>query len=100
MKAAVADPVAAIDWRQRAAALTIDGGIFVGGERRAAIDGSTRVVNSARDGSKLVELAWAQRADADAAVAVAREAFDHGPWPRLHPRDRGRILQQSQKGIP
>jgi gamma-glutamyl-gamma-aminobutyraldehyde dehydrogenase len=93
MKAAAADPVAAIDWRQRAAALAIDGGIFVGGERRAAIDGSTRVVNSARDGSKLVELAWAQPADADAAVAVAREAFDHGPWPRLHPRDRGRILQ-------
>jgi gamma-glutamyl-gamma-aminobutyraldehyde dehydrogenase len=93
MKAAAADPVAAIDWRQRAAALTIDGGIFVGGERRAANDGSTRVVNSARDGSKLVELAWAQQADADAAVAVAREAFDHGPWPRLHPRDRGRILQ-------
>ena len=94
MKAAAYDPVAAIDWRQRAAALAIDGGIFVGGERRAAIDGSTRVVNSARDGSKLVELAWAQRADADAAVAVARDAFDHGPWPRLHPRDRGSILQQ------
>jgi 4-(gamma-glutamylamino)butanal dehydrogenase len=93
MKAAAPDPVAAIDWRQRAAALAIDGGIFVGGERRAAIDGSTRVVNSARNGSKLVELAWAQPADADAAVAVAREAFDHGPWPRLHPRDRGRILQ-------
>jgi gamma-glutamyl-gamma-aminobutyraldehyde dehydrogenase len=93
MKAAAADPVAAIDWRQRAAALAVDGGIFVGGERRAAIDGSTRVVNSARDGSKLVELAWAQPADADAAVAVAREAFNHGPWPRLHPRDRGRILQ-------
>jgi gamma-glutamyl-gamma-aminobutyraldehyde dehydrogenase len=93
MKAAAADPVAAIDWRQRAAALAIDGGIFVGGERRAAIDGSTRVVNSARDGSKLVELSWAQQGDADAAVAVAREAFDHGPWPRLHPRDRGRVLQ-------
>jgi 4-(gamma-glutamylamino)butanal dehydrogenase len=93
MKAAASDPVAAIDWRQRAAALAVDSGIFVGGERRAAIDGSTRVVSSARDGGKLVELAWAQPADADAAVAVAREAFDHGPWPRLHPRDRGRILQ-------
>jgi len=93
MTAAISDPVAAIDWRQRAANLTINEGIFIGGERRAAIDGSTKLVQSARDGSKLVELAWAQRADADAAVAAAREAFDHGPWPRLHPRDRGQILQ-------
>ena len=89
----VSDPVAAIDWRQRAAEITIDEGIFVGGERRAAINGITKVVRSVRDGSKLIELAWAQAADADAAVAAARNAFDHGPWPQLHPRDRGRILQ-------
>jgi 4-(gamma-glutamylamino)butanal dehydrogenase len=90
----VADPVSAIDWRQRAADLTIAEGMFVGGERRAALDESTRAVHSARDGSKLVEFAWAQQADADAAVAAARDAFDHGPWPRLHARDRGRILQE------
>jgi 4-(gamma-glutamylamino)butanal dehydrogenase len=62
--------------------------MFIGGERRAAIDGSTRPVTSARDGSTLVNLAWAQPADADAAVAVARTAFDHGVWPRLHTRSR------------
>jgi 4-(gamma-glutamylamino)butanal dehydrogenase len=94
MTAAVSDPVAAIDWRQRAADLTINEGMFIGGERRAAIDGSTKAVQSARDGSKLIELAWAQPADADAAVAAAREAFDHGPWSRLHPRDRGQVLQE------
>lgn len=99
MTAAVSDPVAAIDWRQRASDLTIDEGMFIGGERRAAIDGSRNVLRSARDGSKLVELAWAQAADADAAVAAAREAFDHGPWPRLHPRDRGQILQEFAKLI-
>jgi 4-(gamma-glutamylamino)butanal dehydrogenase len=93
MSPADSDPVAAIDWRQRAAGISIDPAMFIGGARRAAIDGSTRVVTSARDGSKLVQLAWAQPADADAAVAAAREAFDHGPWPRMHPRDRGRILQ-------
>src|SRR5215212_8793263 len=93
MTAAISDPVAAIDWRQRAANLTINEGIFIGGERRAAIDGSTKLVQSARDGSKLVELAWAQRADADAAIAAARAAFDHGDWPRMHPRARGEILQ-------
>jgi betaine-aldehyde dehydrogenase len=30
--------------------------------------------------------------DLDAAVAAAREAFDHGPWPRLSPAERGRFL--------
>jgi 4-(gamma-glutamylamino)butanal dehydrogenase len=89
----VSDPVAAIDWRQRAAEITIDEGIFVGGERRAAINSTTKVLRSARDGSKLVDLAWAQAADADAAVVAARNAFDHGSWPQLHPRDLGRILQ-------
>jgi gamma-glutamyl-gamma-aminobutyraldehyde dehydrogenase len=93
MSPADSDPVAAIDWRRRAAGISIDPAMFIGGERRAAIDGSTRAVTSARDGSKLIELAWAQPADADAAVAAARQAFDHGPWPRMHPRDRGRILQ-------
>jgi gamma-glutamyl-gamma-aminobutyraldehyde dehydrogenase len=89
----VSDPVAATDWQQLAADTKIPEGIFIGGERRPAIDGSTRAVNSARDGTTLVELAWAQPADADAAVAAAREAFDHGAWPRLHPRARGEILQ-------
>jgi len=89
----VLDPVTATDWRQLAADTPIPEGIFIGGERRPAIDGSTRAVISPRDGSTLVEFAWAQPADADAAVAVARAAFDHGAWPRLHPRSRGEILQ-------
>ena len=33
-------------------------------------------------------------ADADAAIAAAREAFDHGPWPKMEWRDRAAILQQ------
>ncbi len=64
----VSDPVAATDWRQLAAAAHIPEGIIIGGERRAPIDGSTRTVTSARDGSAPVELAWVQPADADAAA--------------------------------
>ena len=90
----VSDPVAATDWRQLATDIDIPEGMFIGGERRAAIDGTTRTVHSARDGSTLVKLPWAQPADAEAAVAVARTAFDHGAWPRLHPRARGEILQR------
>jgi 4-(gamma-glutamylamino)butanal dehydrogenase len=93
MTARIADPVGETDWRQRAKNAQIPSGIFIGGEVRAAVDGSTRTVASARDGARLVDLAWAQPADADAAVAVGRDAFDHGPWSRMHPRARGEVLQ-------
>lgn len=32
--------------------------------------------------------------DVDLAVAAAREAFDHGPWPRMSGKDRARLLHQ------
>jgi len=94
MTAPTTDPVSTIDWRERAAQAEIGAGMLVGGEFRAATDGATRAVHSARDGSVLVDLAWAQPADADVAVAAAREAFDRGRWPRMHARERGEILQE------
>ncbi|MEU3612199.1 aldehyde dehydrogenase [Streptomyces sp. NPDC006872] len=54
--------------------------------------GSTFTVVSPRDGRRLAEVANARPAEVDLAVAAARRAFDTGPWPRLAPADRGRIL--------
>ncbi|MFT4081482.1 MAG: aldehyde dehydrogenase family protein [Nocardioides sp.] len=85
------DPVASTDWEARAAELELPGGVFVGGEFREAA--ATRTIVTPRDGSALGELAWAGAEDADRAVAEAHRAFDHGPWPRLHPRERGEVLQ-------
>src|SRR5437763_8108311 len=34
----------------------------------------------------------ALEADVDAAVAAARQAFDHGPWPRTAPADRAKVI--------
>ena len=42
----------------------------------------------------LGQVPWGGADDADAAVAAARRAFDAGPWPRMHPRERGRVLQR------
>ncbi|MBU2667335.1 aldehyde dehydrogenase family protein [Actinoplanes bogorensis] len=67
-------------------------GLFIDGAGRAASTGARRSVITPRDGSSLVELAWAGEADADAAVAAARRAFDHGPWPRTAARERGEVL--------
>ncbi len=88
------DPVARVDWIARAAVLVPPEGLFIGGEPRPAVGGATRSVRTPRDGSVIGELAWAGAEDADQAVAAARRAFDHGPWPRLHPRERGEVLQR------
>ncbi len=79
-------------WLERAAALKpptahhIDGGDVAGA--------GTFEVISPRDGRPLAEVANAGQAEADAAVAAARHAFDHGPWPRLAPAERGQVLQR------
>lgn len=54
--------------------------------------GATFAVVAPRDGQILTHIADAREAEVDLAVAAARRAFDSGPWPRLAPADRGRIL--------
>ncbi|MFC9283092.1 aldehyde dehydrogenase [Streptomyces collinus] len=49
-------------------------------------------VVSPRDGQPLTHVADAGQAEVDHAVAAARRAFDSGPWPRLAPAERGRVL--------
>ncbi|KAA1380590.1 aldehyde dehydrogenase family protein [Aeromicrobium fastidiosum] len=87
----VTDIVTTTDWVRRAKDMVVPAGIFVDGEMRAAA--GTRAIRTPRDGSVIGELAWAGEGDVDVAVAAARRAFDHGPWPRMHPRERGEILQ-------
>ena len=41
----------------------------------------------------------AQVADVDRAVAAAREAFDHGPWPRMTPAERAAVLTKAAEAI-
>jgi gamma-glutamyl-gamma-aminobutyraldehyde dehydrogenase len=53
---------------------------------------STFTVVSPRDGKVLATVADAGEREVDVAVAAARRAFDHGPWPRLAPVERGRVL--------
>ncbi|MER7182632.1 aldehyde dehydrogenase [Streptomyces hyaluromycini] len=54
--------------------------------------GAAFAVVSPRDGQLLTQVADAGQAEVDQAVAAARRAFDAGPWPRLAPVERGRIL--------
>ncbi len=63
--------------------------LFIGGEWVAPSSGSQiRVIDSGNE-EVFLTVAEAQAADIDRAVAAAREAFDHGPWPRMSHRERG-----------
>jgi acyl-CoA reductase-like NAD-dependent aldehyde dehydrogenase len=68
------------------------GKLLICGEWTQARAGKTfAVVNPATE-KKLTDVAYGDAADVDAAVAAARQAFDHGPFSRLSPRERGMLL--------
>ena len=65
--------------------------LFINNEWRDASGGKTiEVVNPATE-DVIAEVASAEQADVDAAVAAARAALD-GPWGRMSARDRGRVI--------
>src|SRR5262252_10921570 len=65
--------------------------LFINNEWRDAAGGATiEVVNPATE-EVIAEVASAEKADLDAAVAAARAALD-GPWGRLSARERGKIV--------
>jgi acyl-CoA reductase-like NAD-dependent aldehyde dehydrogenase len=41
----------------------------------------------------------ATRSDVTRAIAAARHAFDHGPWPRMSPRERAAVLLRMAEGM-
>jgi phenylacetaldehyde dehydrogenase len=73
---------------------------FIGKSRQVLIDGRWTAAKSGRsfdvfdpsNGKVIARAAECDKADVDAAVAAARRAFDQGPWPRMSPSERGRIL--------
>jgi phenylacetaldehyde dehydrogenase len=43
-------------------------------------------------GDVLARVAEGDHVDIDRAVVAARKAFEHGPWPKMSPSERGRLL--------
>jgi aldehyde dehydrogenase (NAD+) len=71
---------------------------FLIGGRWAAPAGSSMLeVVSPITEDRIGRVPEATRADIDAAVASAREAFDNGPWPRMTVRERGEYLIRAGK---
>ena len=65
---------------------------LVDGQHIAASDGATLAAVSPIDGKVLTTFPCGTRADADAAIAAARRAFDDGRWSDLPPATRKKIL--------
>jgi aldehyde dehydrogenase (NAD+) len=66
--------------------LFIDGG-WVDSENGESID----VINPATE-DRIGAVAQATKGDVRRAITAARRAFDHGPWPRMSPRERSVVL--------
>ncbi|POX45702.1 aldehyde dehydrogenase [Streptomyces sp. Ru72] len=79
------------EWLSRAKSLVLSGAHHIDGADEGG-GGATFTAVSPRDGQELSEVADGGTAEVDAAVSAARRAFDTGPWPRLAPAERGRIL--------
>jgi acyl-CoA reductase-like NAD-dependent aldehyde dehydrogenase len=67
--------------------------LLIGGQRVAPSSVQRIEVRSPATLTVVGSTPEALEADVDAAVAAARTAFDHGPWPRTAPEERARVLK-------
>ena len=71
--------------------------MFIGGEWVDAKDGATIEVIDPATEEAVATVAYGGLADAKAAIAAARKAFDEGPWPRMSAVERSSILLAAAK---
>ena len=65
---------------------------FINGEWADSADGAMFESVSPIDNTVIARVARGGITDADRAVDAARRAFDHGPWPKMNPAARKKIL--------
>jgi phenylacetaldehyde dehydrogenase len=66
--------------------------LFIDGSWVPAASGKTFETPDPSTGETLAQVAEGDAEDIDRAVRAARRAFDEGPWGRLTPSERGRII--------
>jgi betaine-aldehyde dehydrogenase len=73
--------------------------LFLGGAFSAASDGGTRELIDPATNEAYARVAEATAADAARAIALARRAFDEGPWSETFALDRARLLNKLADAI-
>jgi acyl-CoA reductase-like NAD-dependent aldehyde dehydrogenase len=66
--------------------------MLIGGQWVEAASGKTFDTFNPANGQVLAKVAEGDAEDINRAVAAARKAFESGPWPKLTPSQRGRLL--------
>ncbi|MGA9527376.1 MAG: aldehyde dehydrogenase family protein [Terriglobales bacterium] len=66
--------------------------MLIDGKWVNSISGKTFPTYNPATGEVLVQVAEGDKADIDAAVKAARNAFDSGPWPRMTASERGKLI--------
>ncbi|GHC40740.1 aldehyde dehydrogenase [Streptomyces flavofungini] len=75
------------------------GQLFIGGELVDPLGTDVIEVVSPHSGEVFARVPHAAPADVDRAVAVAREAFDNGPWPRMTLAERIEVVARIKDGV-
>ncbi len=79
-------------WQQRAARQSFIVNALIDGRQVAAADGATfEAINPATQ-QRLAQVAACGTDEVNRAVRAARRAFEHGPWARMAPAERKRVL--------
>jgi len=73
--------------------------LYIGGEWVEPSSSSTIDVVSPTTEEIVGRVPEAQNADIDRAVAAAKDAFEHGPWPRMTPAERAAVLSKAAEAI-
>ena len=73
--------------------------LFINGAWVLPVHGGTLPVIDPATEEVFHHIPAATAEDAEAAIAAAREAFDHGPWPRLSGKERAVYLRAIAQGI-
>jgi betaine-aldehyde dehydrogenase len=66
--------------------------MFIGGEWVQTVEGGTREILNPANNEVIALVADGGARDADKAIAIARSAFDSGPWPKMRAQERASYL--------
>ncbi len=68
--------------------------LLIGGKWLDSVSGKTFATTNPATGETICQVAEGDKADIDLAVQAARKAFEEGPWPKMNPSERGRLLHK------
>ncbi|CAN5229424.1 aldehyde dehydrogenase DhaS [soil metagenome] len=68
--------------------------LLIAGKLVDSAGGETFESTNPASNETIASVAKAGKEDVDRAVSAARKAFDEGPWPKMSPYERGRVIQR------